>query len=62
MRRTFNLGIGMALVVSPKKVDKAMAVLKQAKETFYRIGWIARGRRGVVYEETGPGIVGSLTG
>jgi phosphoribosylformylglycinamidine cyclo-ligase len=62
MRRTFNLGIGMALVVSPKKMDKAATVLKQAKETFYRIGWIARGRRGVVYEETGPGIVGALTG
>ena len=62
MRRTFNLGIGMALVVSPKKVDKAVAVLKQAKETFYRIGWIARGRRGVVFEVTRPGIVGALTG
>ena len=62
MRRTFNLGIGMALVVSPRKMEKAAAILKQAKETFYRIGWIARGRRGVVYEEALPGIVGSLTG
>jgi phosphoribosylformylglycinamidine cyclo-ligase len=62
MRRTFNLGIGMALVVSPKKMDKAAAVLKQAKETFYRIGWIARGRRGVVFEEARAGIVGALTG
>jgi len=62
MRRTFNLGIGMALVVSPQKMDKAAAILKQAKETFYRIGWIARGRRGVVFEEPRPSIVGSLTG
>ena len=62
MRRTFNLGTGMALVVSPKKLEKAAAILKQAKEPFYRIGWIARGRRGVVFEETRPGIVGSLTG
>lgn len=62
MRRTFNLGIGMALVVSPKKLDKAAAILKQARETFYRIGWIARGRRGVFFEEARPGIVGSLTG
>jgi len=62
MRRTFNLGIGMALVVSPKKVDKAAAILQQGKETFYRIGWIARGRRGVVFEEARPGIVGALTG
>lgn len=62
MRRTFNLGTGMALVVSPKKLEKAAAILRQAKETFYRIGWIARGRRGVVFEEVPPGIVGSLTG
>ena len=62
MRRTFNLGIGMALVVSPKKMDKAAAILQQAKQAFHRIGWIARGRRGVVFEEARPGIVGSLTG
>jgi len=62
MWRTFNLGIGMVLVVSPKKMEKAMAILKQAKEKVYRIGWIARGRRGVVYEAARPGIVGSLTG
>jgi phosphoribosylformylglycinamidine cyclo-ligase len=62
MRRTFNLGVGMALVVSPKKLAKAAAILKCEKETFYRIGWIARGRRGVVFEEAQPGIVGSLTG
>jgi hypothetical protein len=43
-------------------MEKAAAILEQAKETFYRIGWIARGRRGVVYEEARPGIVGSLTG
>jgi phosphoribosylformylglycinamidine cyclo-ligase len=62
MRRTFNLGIGMTLVVSPKKLAKAATILKQAKETFCRIGWIARGRRGVVFEEAAPGIVGALTG
>src|SRR3990167_6684019 len=57
MRRTFNLGIGMALVVSPKKMEKAAATLKQAKKTYYRIGWIARWRRGVVFEQARPGIV-----
>ena len=62
MRRTFNLGIGMALVVSQKKMDKATAILKQAKERYYRIGWIARGRHGVVFEQARPGIVGALTG
>lgn len=62
MRRTFNLGIGMTLVVSPKKMDKAATILKQAKQAFYRLGWIARGRRGVVFKEAHPGIVGALTG
>ncbi|OFW38989.1 MAG: phosphoribosylformylglycinamidine cyclo-ligase [Acidobacteria bacterium RIFCSPLOWO2_12_FULL_60_22] len=62
MRRAFNLGIGMALAVSPPKLEKAAAILKQAKETFYRIGWITRGRRGVVFEQAGPGIAGALTG
>src|SRR3990167_4877667 len=57
MRLTFNLGIGMALVVPPKKMEKAAAILKQAKETYYRIGWIARWRRGVVFEQARPGIV-----
>jgi phosphoribosylformylglycinamidine cyclo-ligase len=49
MRRTFNLGIGMAVVVSPRKWEQAVAILKRMKEPCYRIGWIARGRRGVVF-------------
>ena len=46
MLRTFNMGIGMALVVSPKDLDKAEAILKNSRERFYRIGRIARKNRG----------------
>ncbi|MBI4460784.1 MAG: phosphoribosylformylglycinamidine cyclo-ligase [Acidobacteria bacterium] len=53
MWRAFNMGIGMALVISPKKVAQAATVLKHAKEPFYQIGWIGRGRRGVLFQERG---------
>ena len=38
MRRAFNCGIGMVLVVSPGEADKAMADLKALGETPYAIG------------------------
>ena len=53
-RRTFNLGVGMVLVVSPKKLTEAARILKKRREPFYRIGQVIarsksqRGRR-VVY-------------
>jgi phosphoribosylformylglycinamidine cyclo-ligase len=37
-RRTFNLGVGMVLIVSPKKVDAAAKILKGVHEPFYQIG------------------------
>jgi phosphoribosylformylglycinamidine cyclo-ligase len=43
-RRTFNLGIGMILVISPKDEPK----LKMLRERWYRIGEVIRGR-GVQY-------------
>jgi phosphoribosylformylglycinamidine cyclo-ligase len=45
-RRTFNLGIGMILVVPKAKLAKAEHVLKGCKERFHRIGVIARHARG----------------
>ena len=54
MRRTFNMGIGMVLVVSPRDLAKASAVLRQSKEVFYRIGWIAKGKRRVRFERLPP--------
>lgn len=47
-RRTFNLGIGMILVVSPRKLRDAARVLGSLREPWYRIGEVVRGR-GVVY-------------
>src|SRR5690606_2185299 len=32
MRRTFNMGIGLTLIVSPKEVDEVMKYLKSKKE------------------------------
>ena len=38
MARTFNCGIGMAVIVSAAQADKAAAILTQAGETVFRIG------------------------
>jgi phosphoribosylformylglycinamidine cyclo-ligase len=48
-RRTFNLGIGMILVVPAKKFDEAAKILKRLRERWYRIGEVVRGS-GVTYE------------
>jgi phosphoribosylaminoimidazole (AIR) synthetase len=40
MLRTFNLGIGMVLVVPPRHLRKLEAELERRRERFYRIGRI----------------------
>ncbi len=40
-RRTFNLGVGMVLVVAEKKFGFVSQILKKMREPFYRIGSIA---------------------
>jgi len=47
-RRTFNLGIGMILVVSKRDLPKAAKKLKSLRERWYQIGEVVRGG-GVVY-------------
>ena len=47
-RRTFNLGIGLIVVVSPRRLQKAIRILGALREPFYRIGEVIRGR-GVTY-------------
>jgi phosphoribosylformylglycinamidine cyclo-ligase len=37
-RRTFNLGIGMALVISAKKIGFVSQILKKLREPCYQIG------------------------
>ncbi|MBV9405480.1 MAG: hypothetical protein JO211_09060, partial [Acidobacteriaceae bacterium] len=39
-RRTFNLGIGMVLVISPQKLGFVSQKLKKLREPFYRIGQV----------------------
>ncbi len=47
--RTFNMGIGMILVVPPKKFAKVQSVLERAGEKGYTIGRIVKGDRKVIY-------------
>jgi phosphoribosylformylglycinamidine cyclo-ligase len=46
MARTFNCGIGMAVVVAPEEVATVTAELEAAGETVYNIGQIADGEKG----------------
>jgi phosphoribosylformylglycinamidine cyclo-ligase len=49
MMRTFNMGIGMMLVVPPKKFKKVQTVLERAGEKGFTIGRIVKGERKVLY-------------
>ncbi len=43
-RRTFNLGIGMVLVIAPKALGFASQILKKLREPFYEIGQVIPSR------------------
>jgi phosphoribosylformylglycinamidine cyclo-ligase len=45
-RRTFNLGVGMILVIPRQKLDAAMRALRRVGETPWAIGEVIRQRRG----------------
>ena len=47
MYRTFNMGIGMILAVSPKEAEKIMASLKAKNEPCYVIGNVVEGNQNV---------------
>ena len=49
MFRTFNMGIGMLLVVPAKKFKKAQTVLDRAGEKAYTVGRIVKGDRKVMF-------------
>jgi phosphoribosylformylglycinamidine cyclo-ligase len=49
MLRTFNMGIGMLLVIPSKKFKKAQSVLDRAGEKAYTVGRIVKGDRKVMY-------------
>ena len=49
MLRTFNMGLGMLLVVPSKKFKKAQTVLERVGEKAYTVGRIVKGERRVMY-------------
>ena len=49
MYNTYNMGVGMSIVVSPSEVDKALEILKANGEDAYVIGEIIKGDEGVVF-------------
>jgi phosphoribosylformylglycinamidine cyclo-ligase len=49
MLRTFNMGLGMLLVVPSKKFKKAQGVLDRASEKSYTVGRIVKSDRKVMY-------------
>ena len=53
-RRTFNLGVGMVLVVAEKKFGFVSQILKKLREPFHRIGVVAKHKNGkhprVIYQ------------
>ena len=49
MFRTFNMGVGMILIVPPKKFKKVQTVLERVGEKGYTIGRVVKGDRKVIY-------------
>ncbi|MDO8885614.1 phosphoribosylformylglycinamidine cyclo-ligase [Candidatus Oleimmundimicrobium sp.] len=49
MFKTFNMGIGMAVTVSPKEVDSVEELLSKEGERVFKIGEVVLGRREVAY-------------
>jgi len=50
MLRTFNMGVGMAVIVEEKDLAKITAHFRRAKQSFSIIGEIEKGKSKVVYE------------
>lgn len=51
MYRTFNMGMGMILVVDKDEAPKVMELCENLDEKIYQIGFIAAGEKKVAYEE-----------
>ncbi len=48
MYNTFNMGIGMAVIVASNEVEKAINILKEAGEEAYEIGEIVEGNKEII--------------
>ena len=46
MARTFNCGVGMAVIVAPEAADSVIRALEGAGESAFEIGRIEGGERG----------------
>ena len=51
--KTFNMGLGMVLIVDPAKADAVEEALRAAGEKTYRVGRIVEGEGKVVYANDG---------
>jgi phosphoribosylformylglycinamidine cyclo-ligase len=49
MLRTFNMGLGMLLVVPSAKFKKAQTVIERSGEKAFTVGRIVKGERKVIY-------------
>ena len=50
MFRTFNMGIGMIVVVPPSSAAKTLQILRRQRVAAWRIGAIERGHREVLWD------------
>ena len=50
MFNTFNMGVGMAIVVAKEDVDKALATLREAGEDPVVLGTLEAGEKGIILE------------
>ena len=48
MYGTFNMGVGMVIVVSKEEIDQVTNYLSGMKEVFYNLGEVKKGNEGVV--------------
>ena len=48
MYNTFNMGIGMAIIVKEKEVEKTLSILEEQGESAYLIGEVVEGKKEVI--------------
>jgi phosphoribosylformylglycinamidine cyclo-ligase len=60
MWRTFNLGVGMVLVVGPKQLDKVLHKLRESGCPGFPMGNIVKGSSGVEYDHPPEGFPSGL--
>ena len=49
MFNTFNMGVGMSVVVKKGDADKALEILRENGEDAYIMGEIVKGESGVIF-------------